>query len=168
MSTSTRTTTTRSAILIDPVARSVTALQLAVHDNAAMPHLQDLYTLLGTDELGHSRLPNGDSMWYDDNGLLKDWGAQAFCLAPFCETALAGRVVVTRYLPGIDEDELLDCRTDLALLQQAIQWIAPKAVEVPAPTVSSSRADGTMSEPVPVDGGAPVWTFADHPGKRVP
>lgn len=154
----------RIAILIDPLAKTVSTVMLAVHDNQSRPHLDDLYQLIGTEELGHSTLRNGDSMWYDDNGLLKDWSQQAFCLAPFCDTALAGKIVVTRYQPGAEQDTLLDCRTDKIALQQAIQWVAPKAVEVPAPTISETGADGHMTEPVPLDGGAAVWTFADNPG----
>lgn len=153
-----------TAILIDPVAKTVTPVQLDPHDNRASPHLADLYKLVGTDEVGTSTLQNGDSMWYDDNGLLRDWSAQAFFLAPFCPTPIAGKVIVTRYEPGLDEDTLLDCNTDITRLQQAIQWVAPKAVEVPAPTISKQGEDGTMTAPVPLDGGATTWTFANNPG----
>lgn len=154
------------AILIDPFAKTVTALHLSDHDNDPLPLLADLYKLIGTDNLDHNTLQNGDSMWCDDNGLLKDWSTQAFFLAPFCPTPLAGKVVVLRTLPGIDQDTMADCKTDIELLRKAIQWVAPKAVEVPAPTISERGEDGTMSAPEPLDGGAATWTYANHPGKE--
>ena len=147
------------AILIDPFERTVTAIEITSTTDVKA-HLRELHALIGTDEISMQMVPGRDCMWFDDNGMLRDWDKQAFCLAPFYPEPLANRLVITRYTNmGLDDEAAIDCQMDIDQLRQAIQWVAPKSVEVTAPYVVSLDTGEKSS----LYGGPEVWTHKDHP-----
>ena len=156
---------TATAILIDPALKRVETVKLTAHSTDSRAHLQEIYALVGTEEVGHMILPNGDSAWGDDNGLLKDWRTQSFFLMPLYAGPLAGRYVITRYVMNAKGgDNLADCHTDAVQLFIDTQWMTPNEVVIPAPTISKMGEDGKMSEPVPLGGGPATWTLDHNPG----
>jgi hypothetical protein len=161
---------TVKAILIDPVNQTIESVQLDVMDTVSA--LKQIYKHIGTDEIGHMGLRNGDSAWHDDNGMLRDWNQQHFFLAPFYPEPLAGKFLITRIERGgwneklMDRDEwMADCKTDIELVRQAIRWLSPEVVEVTAPMITTFNKDGTSTSET-LDGGPDKWTYKDNPAKR--
>lgn len=155
---------TVTGILIDPFARTVTPVQVPDGSTDALLHF--LYANIQCDIVGSSGLPNEDSGYYDDDGLLKPWDQQAFFYVPgWFDYPLAGRWIVTRFTPGVEEDydPLSDCATDIDKLRATIQWVAPQDVVVPSPQFVEYDKAGNVSSAKPVDGGSGVWTFDNQP-----
>lgn len=155
---------TVTGILIDPFTRTVSTVQ--VPDGSTDALLNFLYRSIQCDMVGCSSLPNEDSGYYDDDGLLKPWDQQAFFhVIGWFDYPLAGRWVVTRFTPGVDEDydPLEDCVTDVDALRALIKWVAPQDVVVPSPSFIEYDEAGNVSSSKPVDGGSGVWTFDNQP-----
>lgn len=163
------------AILIDPARRAIEPIQLT-DTRDIMAFLRELYGIIGTDEITATRLPNGDSAWYDDNGLLRPWDKSHFFTMPPFVGSLVGRWVIMRSRDrhDIQDDELiewtemLDCQTRIDELAALVRWIEPQNAAAPAPTMQRMNLDGTPAGPVEkLDPAGPrIWTYNDNPGNR--
>lgn len=151
------------AILIDPFKKSVEAITYS--EQATHDFLDYLYKIIGTEELSCSVLSNGDTAWYDDNGLRKPWEQQAFFQFFGFPYPVTGRWFIMRLEGGMDRDTHYDCRTTLADLA-SLTWVIPKDVVVPAPHFIKYDKDGHITEQGPVDGGSPVWDYNNQPAGR--
>lgn len=150
------------AILIDPMLRSITAVTLT--NSPPGTELARLKQFVGTDNLSCSRLPNGDTGWYDDNGLFVPWTEQAFFTMPGFSYPLAGRWLITRYdMDDEGEEALQHCRTELDFLNAMVGWIDAQAVAIPSPTVATLDKEGNTVSVRVLDGGDGVWTFENQP-----
>lgn len=163
---------TVNAVLIDPYSRTVNPIQLDDNTHDVSAFLQQIYGLVGTDEVSSTGMPNGDRAWFDDNGLLRPWNEQAFFSLPGFVGSLAGKWVIMRSKTVWDDeikdqlDVMEDCRAEPGWLRQRIRWLEPQQAAAPAPSFQVINKDGTMSKPETLDGGPKIWTYNDNPSTR--
>lgn len=135
----------KKALLIDPENRTFT--QVGTTGDTKGP--QGLYDLLGVDLVTRIDLGSGYSLWLDDEGLLKDWDEQYFCLTPFYPEPLAGRLLLVKERDMGDGDfEAVDHTLSpetIDFLQYATRWLDPRTVEVSAPSITTMDEHGNAS-----------------------
>lgn len=154
-------TKTVTGILIDPFTRTVEAVQ--VPDTTTEALLAYLYATLQCQMVSCSALPNGDTGYYDDEGLLMDWDQQAFFQFTPYPYPVPGRWLITRMTPGLERDVLHDCKTTVDALRASVKWIEPKDVVVPSPTFTEYDKDGKPGQTHVVDGGDGTWSYKNQP-----
>lgn len=158
----TQTAATVAAFLIDPFARTVTEVQTTGRTEGPA----GLYELLGCEYVERVDCGHGFSVWLDEEGLLKEWSEQAFCLTPFYPEPLAGKLLLLR-----ERQEAGDYRainhgmkpefTDWLAI--TVRWLTPKTVEVPAPVFMTQDADGRITVESLGGDSRGMWTINHQP-----
>jgi hypothetical protein len=135
------------SIIIDPTTRTVVDAPFQAEDSyrhikAAMNGA--MITHAGTRNSGDLT----DTLFVDDEGLLKPELVDYFCLPLFYPTPLAGRGVVV----GIDEEgETVGCFTTAEEVKAAIRWLKKSEIDggtwrhMATTTVSRQEPDGTVT-----------------------
>lgn len=116
-------------LLIDPTAQTV-----EMKDHPGKVDWRVITEAIGCDLMTCAgRFPNGDILWVDDEGLLKD-SFDSFLIRELNLQVLAGRGVVTG--PESPEDfetgeggEITDCQTAPDAVLAMVIWSGTKAVE---------------------------------------
>ncbi len=156
------------AVLIDPVARAVQF----VRTTGQLDGPDGLYQLIGCNwveaiDVGHAGRGADQirlTAWIDEEGLLKDWSEQSFCLTPFYPEPLAGRILLVADRPsGESPVDIPMGEHGLAGLSQTVMWLHPKTVEVTAPFIETIGEDGQIKrEPLGNQTADGKWTYAAH------
>ncbi|AWI53195.1 hypothetical protein DEH84_06940 [Aquabacterium olei] len=157
-----QTAATVAAFLIDPHARTVTEVQTTGRTEGPA----GLYELLGCAYVERVECGHGFSVWLDEEGMLKPWEDQAFCLTPFYPEPLAGKLLLMR--ERVDGEDYRAVNHGLKpgfadWLAIAVRWIAPKAVEVPAPVFMTQEADGSITAESLGGDSRGMWTINHQP-----
>lgn len=158
----------KTAILIDPLQRTITPVQLDVVP--LLEHLKAVEQLLQYDSLGSRQLRNGDAAYFDDRGLYTPWEQQGFFTLPSeLPYPLAGRWLIVRYEADEEdydkEEQLADCASDIVALRKLVKWVEAKDVSIPSPTVTRLDKDGKPTSTRVLDGGTGTWTIDTPPGE---
>jgi hypothetical protein len=110
------------ALLVDPTARTVTAIELPLYEGGDccgdQVDLRDVKPLIGCDYVEMTALPNGDTGIVDESGLLKDHHVDCFELGDY--GPIAGKCVVAGW--DRNGDAWRDCRSTVEHIQGAITW----------------------------------------------
>lgn len=114
-----------NAILIDPVARTVTTVQV---DADTPNQLEQMYKLIGCELVEAVNLPNGDTGWIDEEGLLH--GPQGFFEMPYYPQPLAGRCLITGTEWNDEGDVMVDAKTTIESIEKDIQYWTPMDLKV--------------------------------------
>lgn len=155
--------TTIRVIVIDPFTRTVSEGTLTSKGDS---FLHALYESVGCATIGRTSVGGGIDGWIDDEGLLRDWDTQAFFTLTDANgepsNPFAGRMVLACHTPDGELAPLHPAIT-VPAVYAIVQWIAPQAVRVPAPTFQ--EMDDKMNpvgEPVPLSHSR-EWTYDNQP-----
>ena len=110
------------AIKIDPVAKTITEIELTQNPNET---LQELYDLIGCDLVQLVQLDRGIVMVVDEEGRLKEIKG-GFTFIGW-ETVIAGTAIVL----GGNASRFKALQENLASFQMITEWVEPE--DVPAP-----------------------------------
>jgi hypothetical protein len=113
---------TINAILVDPTARTVSAIELPLYTgDECCGHqidLRDVKPIIGADFAEITPLPNGDSGIVDESGLLKDPHIDCFELGEY--GPFVGKCVVAGW--ERNGDAWHDCRSTVDDIQRLVTW----------------------------------------------
>lgn len=144
------------AILVDPMARTVTEVQLE------SGKYEDIKKALFPDgPQGYIEavdLGSNHHMYVDEEGLLKPWEEQSFFQFTATKQYIAGRGLI---LCGTEDGDEIDARVPLGMVKTAVRFVEPQEVHVPTPTFTNVNDDGTTETTriVPEE----EWTFDNQP-----
>jgi hypothetical protein len=105
------------AILVNAKARTVTNVEI----DDDKDHLQQYYSFIGCDLVTVVNLENGDTMWLDDEGLLKD--PKDFFLIRDYPEPLAGNALITGTRWDDEGDHLADTKSTVETIKATIQFM---------------------------------------------
>ena len=114
------------AIKIDPVAKTITEIELAQNPNET---LQELYNLIGCDLVELVQLDRGIIMAVDEEGKCKD-ARGAFTFIGW-GTVIAGTAIIL----GGSGERFKALPENLASFQMMTEWIEPADVHSPQHTI---------------------------------
>jgi len=114
--------TTYNAFLIDPAARSISAITVDHTDQLAQ-----LYKHIGCELVEALDRLNGDTAWFDEEGLHKP-GQQFFFLPDVYPHPLAGRCVITGTTWDETGDNLADPKSTAEELAAAVEWVSAAVI----------------------------------------
>lgn len=146
-----QTTISIKAILIEPKAKTVRAIDLE-------PDLDALRTHLLCDTVQAVDLGEGVTAWIDDEGVLKDWDEQGFTDFAGVLT-LAGNVVLTGTNPDDNSMANFPDEVGIELVRSAVRFIPPQEAEFPGTSIVTIGEDG---KPRTEFIGPEVLTYENH------